>query len=236
MLDVREVVKHYPTPGGETVRAVDGVSLQLAPGELVVLYGPSGSGKTTLIKLIAALIRPDRGNVLVNGRDVGEMSDDEASNYRLHDLGLVLQTFHMIAGLSAVANAALRLVACGLPHGEAEERVTPLLDRLGLEERSDRRATDLSMGERQRLALARALSTDPGLVLADEPTGNLDTERGRDVLELLAEVARERETAVLVVTHDPQAAHVANRVLTLRDGQLASPEPTASVWDATSSP
>lgn len=235
MLDVREVVKHYPAPGGETVRAVDGVSLQLARGELVVLYGPSGSGKTTLVKLIAALIRPDSGQVLVDGQDVGQMSDDKASHYRLHNLGLVLQSFHMIAGLSALANAALRLMACDLPHAEAEDRVAPLLDRLGLAERANHRATDLSMGERQRLALARALSTDPGLVLADEPTGNLDTERGREVLELLAEVAHERETAVLVVTHDPQAAQVANRVLALRDGRLTRHEPTASLWGSTSS-
>jgi putative ABC transport system ATP-binding protein len=234
MLDVREVVKHYVAPGGETVRAVDGVSLQLARGELVVLYGPSGSGKTTLVKLIAAVIRPDSGQVLVNGQDVGRMSDDEASRYRLHDLGLVLQSFHMIAGLSALENAALRLVACDLPHAEAEDRVAPLLDRLGLAERANHRAKDLSMGERQRLALARALSTDPGLLLADEPTGNLDTARGRDVLELLAEVAHERKTAVLVVTHDPQAAQVANRVLALRDGHLTH-EPAASIRGTTTS-
>src|ERR1700742_134513 len=136
MLDVREVVKHYPAPGGETVRAVDGVSLQIARGELVVLYGPSGSGKTTLIKLIAAVLAPDSGQVLVDGRDLQRMSDDEASSYRLHDLGLVLQSFHLTAGLSALANAALRLVACDLPHAEAEDQVAPLLDRLGLAERA----------------------------------------------------------------------------------------------------
>ncbi|HEY6779339.1 MAG TPA: ABC transporter ATP-binding protein [Thermoleophilaceae bacterium] len=217
------------------MRAIDGVSLTIARGELVVLYGPSGSGKTTLVKLIAALIHADRGLVLVGGRDVGRLSDDEASHYRLHDLGLVLQTFHMMAGLSALANAALRLVACGLPHQEAEDQVEPLLNRLGLVERANQRATDLSMGERQRLALARALSTDPGLVVADEPTGNLDTDRGRDVLELLAEVAQEHNAAVLVVTHDPQAATLADRVLTLRDGRLVDDEPASNVRPATSS-
>jgi putative ABC transport system ATP-binding protein len=223
-LEVCDVVKHYPTGAGEVVRAVDGVSLDIARGELVVLYGPSGSGKTTLLKLIAAILAPDSGQVLVDGRNLGRLSQDEASHYRLRQLGFVLQSFHMIAGLSASENAALKLVACGLHHDEAQRLVAPLLERLGLTARADHRASDLSMGERQRVALAFALSTSPALVLADEPTGNLDTERGSQVLRLLGEVARERETAILVVTHDPQAAAIADRVLTLRDGRLVGPE------------
>jgi putative ABC transport system ATP-binding protein len=227
MLDIRRLVKHYPASGGEPVRAVDDVSLSVARGELVALYGPSGSGKTTLLKLIAAVMAPDSGQIVVAGRDVSRLSDREASRYRLREVGFVLQTFHMIAGLSAIDNASLKLVGTGLQVREAHKRMTPLLERLGLDERADHRLGTLSMGERQRVAIAKALSTDPGLLLADEPTGNLDTRRGREVLMLLRELCSERQTAVLLVTHDPQAAAVADRVLALRDGRLVeyTPEP-----------
>jgi putative ABC transport system ATP-binding protein len=220
MLEIRRLVKHYRAPGGEPVRAVDDVSLAVERGELVALYGPSGSGKTTLLKLIAAVMTPDSGEVLVGGRDVARLPDREAARYRLKDVGFVLQTFHMIGGLSAIDNASLKLVGTGMRVREAHQRVTPLLTRLGLDERAEHRVNQLSMGERQRVAIAKALSTDPGLLLADEPTGNLDTRRGREVLALLREVCRERQTAVVLVTHDPQAAAVADRVLALRDGRL----------------
>jgi putative ABC transport system ATP-binding protein len=228
MLDIRRLVKHYSVPGGEPVRAVDDVSLSIARGELVALYGPSGSGKTTLLKLIAAVMAPDSGEVIVAGRDIARLSDREAARYRLREVGFVLQTFHMIAGLSAIDNASLKLVATGLRVREAHQRMTPLLTRLGLDERSEHRVGTLSMGERQRVAIAKALSTDPGLLLADEPTGNLDTRRGYEVLALLRELCRERDTAVLLVTHDPQAAALADRVLALRDGRLVEYEPDAA--------
>jgi putative ABC transport system ATP-binding protein len=221
MLDIRRLVKHYRAVGEEEpVRAVDGVSLQVAEGELVALYGPSGSGKTTLLKLIAAVMRPDDGTILLDGRDVTSLSDGDASRYRLHDVGFVLQSFHLIAGLSAIDNAALKLMGSGLRAREAHRRITPLLERLGIDERAEHRAGELSMGEQQRVAIARALSTEPRLLLADEPTASLDTRRGHDVLALLAEVCRERGTSVLIVTHDPQAAAFADRVHTLSDGRL----------------
>lgn len=220
MLAVHELVKHYPVPGGEAVRAVDGVSLSVGAGQFVALYGPSGSGKTTLLKIISAVLRPDDGEVLVNGRDVTALSERAATEYRLHDMGLVLQTFHMIAGLSAIENASLKLMAAGVSRRDAQRRLTPLLERLGLGARADHRASDLSMGERQRLALAKALSNDPPLVLADEPTGNLDTSRGREVLGFLRELSHERGVAVLIATHDPQAAEFADDVRTLPDGHL----------------
>jgi putative ABC transport system ATP-binding protein len=227
MLDIRRLVKHYAVASGDPVRAVDDVSLRVERGELVALYGPSGSGKTTLLKLIAAVLAPDSGEVLVGGRDIARLSDREGSRYRLRDVGFVLQTFHMIAGLSAIDNAALKLVGTGMNVREAHQRMTPLLTRLGLDERADHRVGTLSMGERQRVAIAKALSTDPGLLLADEPTGNLDTRRGGEVLALLRELSRERGTAVLLVTHDPQAAAVADRVLALRDGRLVEYLPDA---------
>jgi len=225
MLELRDLVKHYPVAGGESVRAVDDVTLTVERGELVALYGPSGSGKTTLLKLIAAVTAPDRGEVRVDGRDVTRMSARAAARYRLHDVGFVLQTFHMIAGLSAIDNASLKLVGAGLGVREAQQRMTPLLERLGLDARSGARMSTLSMGERQRVAIAKALSTDPGLLLADEPTGNLDTRRGAEVLALLRELCREHRTAVLLVTHDPQAVAVADRVLALRDGRLVDAAP-----------
>jgi putative ABC transport system ATP-binding protein len=225
MLEARGLVKHYAVAGGEVVRAIDGVSLRIAGGELVALYGPSGSGKTTLLKLIAAVMRPDAGTIALDGVEVTTLSERAASRYRLLDVGFVLQSFHLIAGLSAIDNAALKLMGTGLGAREAHRRITPLLERLGVDERAEHRVHELSMGEQQRIAIAKALSTEPRLLLADEPTASLDTRRGRDVLALLTEVCRERGTAVLLVTHDPQAAAFADRVQTLRDGRLLDGAP-----------
>ena len=224
MLELSDLVKHYRVGDGEPVRAVDGVSLEVNPGELVALYGPSGSGKTTLLMLIAALLRPDRGSVRVGGREVAALSRRDAARYRRRELGFVRQSLDLIPGARTSDNAALKLFGSYRTR-EARRRVTPLLERLGLGERIGHRAEQLSMGERQRVMIARALSTDPRLVLADEPTGSLDTQRGREVLELLSEVCREREVAILLVTHDPRAAAYANRVHALRDGRLVEYEP-----------
>ena len=220
MLELRELVKHFPVASGAPVRAVDGISLVVPPGEFIALYGPSGSGKTTLLMLIAALLRPDAGKVLLAERDVSKLSDDDAARYRLHDLGFVRQSLNLIPGASALDNAALKLMGTDIGAREARRRIEPLIDRLGLGERCDHRAEQLSMGERQRVMIARALSTGPKLLLADEPTGSLDTERGAQVLALLAETCRERNVAVVLVTHDPQAAAFADRVFSLRDGRL----------------
>jgi putative ABC transport system ATP-binding protein len=225
VLELRELVKHYPVASGEPVRAVDGVSFPVAAGEFVALYGPSGSGKTTLLMLIAALLRPDAGTVVVDGRDVCELSDRDAARYRLRELGFVRQSLNLIPGANALDNAALKLMGTDIGSRAARRRVAPLLARLGLEQRLTHRSEELSMGERQRVMIARALSTDPKLVLADEPTGSLDSLRGQEVLGLLAEVCRERAVAVVLVTHDPQAAAYADRVHTLCDGRLMEHEP-----------
>jgi putative ABC transport system ATP-binding protein len=220
VLELRDLVKHFPVSSGQPVRAVDGVSLSVSAGEFVALYGPSGSGKTTLLMLIAALLRPDAGAVTLDGREISALNDHDAALYRLHELGFVRQSLNLIPGASAVDNAALKLMGTDIGAREARRRIEPLLGRLGLDERRKHRAEQLSMGERQRVMIARALSTEPKLLLADEPTGSLDTERGRQVLELLAETCRERKVAVVLVTHDPQAASFADRVFSLRDGQL----------------
>lgn len=225
MLELRALVKHFPAGSGMPVRAVDGVSLTVSGGEFVALYGPSGSGKTTLLMLIAALLRPDAGSVLLDERDICGLSDSQAARYRLHELGFVRQTLNLIPGATALDNAALKLMGTDLGAREARRRIVPLLERLGMSERGAHRAEQLSMGERQRVMIARALSTEPKLLLADEPTGSLDSTRGREVLELLAETCRERDVAVVLVTHDPQAASFADRVFALRDGRLAEREP-----------
>jgi putative ABC transport system ATP-binding protein len=225
VLELRDLVKWYPVGHEEPVRAVDGLSLRVSAGEMVALYGPSGSGKTTLLSLIAALLTPDSGEVLVDGRDIASLTGDEAARYRLSELGYVDQALELLPGGNVIENAALKLwVAVGVQEGN--RRVEPLLVRLGLERRLRHRAGSLSMGERQRVMIARALSTQPKLLLADEPTGNLDTQRGGEVLELLAEVCRERGTAVLLVTHDPQATQFADRVHLLLDGRLAAFDPS----------
>ncbi len=227
MLQLRELAKHYPAIGGEPVRAVDGVSLEVRPGELVALYGPSGSGKTTLLLMIATLLEPTSGKVVIGGRDVSSLSEREASHFRLSELGFIRQNFDLLPGVTALDNAILKLLA-RMRWREAQREVAPLLERLGLGERLRHRAETLSMGERQRVMIARALSTRPRLLLADEPTGSLDTARGREVLDLLRELCRERDVAVVLVSHDPMAADYADRVLALRDGRLAEYEPAAA--------
>jgi putative ABC transport system ATP-binding protein len=220
LLELDDLVKHYPVPGGETVRAVDGVSLTVAPGEMLALYGPSGSGKTTLLLMVATLLAPSAGQVRIDGRDVSSLSEREASRFRLEQLGFIRQNFDLLPGVSAIDNAVLKLLKT-VRWREAHRQITPLLERLGLGERLGHRAETLSMGERQRVMIARALSTEPSLLLADEPTGSLDTQRSREVLELLRELCRERGVAVVLVSHDPLAAGYADRVLALRDGKLS---------------
>jgi putative ABC transport system ATP-binding protein len=221
MLELRELVKHYPAIGGEPVRAVDGVSLKVAAGEMVAVYGPSGSGKTTLLLMIATLLEPTSGAVLIGGRDTSSLSEREASSFRLSELGFIRQNFDLLPGVSAIDNSLLKLLKT-LRWRDAQREVTPLLERLGLGGRLRHRAETLSMGERQRVMIARALSTKPKLLLADEPTGSLDTQRGREVLELLRELCRERGVAVVLVSHDPMAARYADHVLSLRDGRFSA--------------
>jgi putative ABC transport system ATP-binding protein len=219
VLELRELVKHYSAVGGESVRAVDGVSLSVAPGEMVALYGPSGSGKTTLLLMIATLLEPTSGSVLIGGRDVSSLSEREASQFRLSQLGFIRQNFDLLPGVSAIDNAVLKLLKT-TRWRDAHREITPLLERLGLGGRLGHSAETLSMGERQRVMIARALSTSPSLLLADEPTGSLDSQRSREVLELLRELCRERQVAIVLVSHDPLAAEYADRVFALRDGHL----------------
>ena len=218
-LELRDVSKSY-SAGEETVRVLDGVSLTIDSGEFVALYGPSGSGKTTLLLLIAGLLRPDAGSVAFDGRDITRLSERESARFRRKDVGFVFQAFHLSGGANALDNATTKLIGDGLTLREARRRARPWIERVGLRERAERMPAQLSMGERQRVAIARALTGDPRLLLADEPTGNLDSRRTRDILALLRDVCHERSIPGLLVTHDPEALAFVDRVLSLRDGRL----------------
>jgi putative ABC transport system ATP-binding protein len=219
VLELERVVKHYRGEH-EHVRAVDGVDLRVAPGEMVALHGPSGSGKTTLLLLIAALLTPDAGSIRFAGRELGSLSEAEASDYLHRDVGFVYQSPQLMPRVSALENASIKLILGGIGTRLAHVRARDWLTRVGLNGQAHRTPEQLSGGERQRVAIARALSGEPRLILADEPTGNLDTARSAEIVRLLWSIAREDEAAVLLVTHDAEAARIADRCLTMRDGRL----------------
>ncbi len=218
-LELRKVVKQYSI-GGECVRAVDGISLTVTTGEFVALYGPSGSGKTTVLLLAAALIAAEEGTVLFDGRDVGQMSERARAQYRGRDVGFVFQSFYLMPRTSALDNATIKLIGEGYTLAEARQKARPWLERLGLGDRIEHTSEQLSMGERQRVAIARALVNEPRLLLADEPTGNLDSVRSRETLALMRDICHERNIPGLLVTHDPSARGLVDRACALRDGHL----------------
>jgi putative ABC transport system ATP-binding protein len=218
MLELDRVCKAYEGPG-ELVRAVEDVTLTLAPSELVILLGPSGAGKTTLLLLAAGIIRPDSGTVRFEGHDLAAMTERDAARYRLQTLGFVFQASNLMP-MSAIENVALPLIGAGTGVRAALREVRPLIEQVGLARRADHHPQQLSGGERQRVAIARALAARPKLVLADEPTGSLDSRRGAQILALLHELSSERGTGVLMVTHDLRAARHADRVYAIEDGGL----------------
>jgi putative ABC transport system ATP-binding protein len=235
MLELERVVKHYHG-GGEDVYAVDDVSFAVEAGEMVAVHGPSGSGKTTLLLLIAALLRPEQGAIRYCGRELSSLSEEETSDYLLRDVGFVYQSFHLMPRVSVIENASIKLLLGGVGKREAQARALPWLERLGLGERLDYMPEQLSGGERQRVAIARAIAGEPKLILADEPTGNLDSKRSGEIIELLHGVARERGVCVVLVTHDTEAASIADRRYTLRDGSLLDAGPDVEKHDLLSSP
>jgi len=224
MLELERVVKHY-SGAGERVCAVDDVSLVAEAGEMIALHGPSGSGKTTLLLLIAALLRPEQGAIRYAGRDLASLSEDQASDYLLRDVGFIHQSFHLMPRVSTVENASIKLLLGGVGMREAQARVVPWLERLGLGDRLERTPEQLSSGEQQRVAIARAIAAEPKLILADEPTGNLDSKGSKEIVELLHTIAHERGAGVVLVTHDVEAASIADRRRTLRDGRLIDGHP-----------
>jgi putative ABC transport system ATP-binding protein len=219
-LELREVVKRY-SGGEETINAVDGVSLSVAAGEFVALYGPSGSGKTTLLMMAATIKQPDSGSIVFDGRELAGLNERESARFRRETVGIVFQSFHLMQGASALDNAALKLLALDMSLGDAHDLARPWLERLGLGHRLESKPSEMSMGERQRVAIARALANKPRMLLADEPTGNLDSKRSREVLGLLSEICAEQDIPAILVTHDLQATGFVTRIHTLRDGVLS---------------
>ncbi|UTF54842.1 ABC transporter ATP-binding protein [Natronosalvus rutilus] len=213
-------------PEPPTVTALEDVSLTVSPGEIVGISGPSGSGKSTLLHHLAGLEVPDSGTVTIQGRSVADCSRRERTRLRLEHVGIIFQHFHLLESLSARANVALPLVELGVPKADRRERAEALLERVGLADRLTHRPGELSGGEQQRVAIARALITDPALVVADEPTGELDSETGRDVLEAFEQVAEDQ--AVIIASHDRATLAIADRRVRLHDGKRTEADTHAS--------
>ena len=234
LYELEGVGRHYGQ-GATEVRALEGMDLRIASGEFVVVAGPSGSGKTTLLQLLGALDRPTEGVVRFEGRDLRGLGDGELARLRLGELGFVFQQFNLIPTLTARQNVEAALAPTGADASARHLRAGELLEAVGLAARSEHLPSQLSGGEQQRVAIARALANDPRVLLADEPTGNLDTTTGREILALLRQLADGRGLTIVVVTHDPAIADDAPRVVHMRDGhQIAADELVAAQPAATS--
>ena len=222
VVEAIDVVRRYRMGGadGTVVEALRGVSLRVDAGEFVTIVGPSGSGKSTLLHLLGALDRPTSGTLRFSGRDVADLSDSDLAALRNREIGFVFQQFQLLARTSALANVELPLVYRNLGRAERRRRATAALDAVGLADRLGHRPSQLSGGEQQRVAIARALVTEPRLLLADEPTGNLDSVTGAEVMDLLRRLPDEHGVALVVITHDPGIAALAPRRVRLRDGRL----------------
>jgi putative ABC transport system ATP-binding protein len=221
MLEMTQVSKAYRV-GGQTVRALDDVDLKLTGGEFVSVVGPSGAGKSTLLHVLGALDRSDSGSILFRGREIGGLNDREQSEFRRHSVGFVFQFFNLLPTMTAWENVAVPKLLDGARMSKAKSRALELLAMVGLADRADHRPSELSGGQMQRVAVARALMMDPPLILADEPTGNLDTKTGAAIMALLTDVAHEDGRTVVMVTHNLDAALSTDRVITLTDGRIGS--------------
>jgi len=206
--------------GPQVIRALDRLNLSVLKGEFLCITGPSGSGKSTCLNLIGGLDRPTRGRIVVQDRDITQLDENELAAYRRRRVGFVFQAFHLIPTMTALENVEFPLIFSRVPARARRAKAEALLEQVGLADRIDHRPTELSGGEQQRVAIARSLVNDPALLLADEPTGNLDSHTGGEVMELLARMNEEQGLTVLVASHDPAIVAFAHRVVRLRDGRL----------------
>lgn len=218
-LQVNHVTKKFGA-GATEVMAVRDVSLTVGPGEIVLIMGPSGSGKTTLLSMLGALLRPTEGTIILNGMTISALAESRLPDTRLREFGFVFQDFNLLSALTALENVSLVAELAGVKRGAARKKATALLTDLGLGGRLNFLPEKLSGGEKQRVAIARALVNNPALILADEPTANLDSKIGREIMRLLRNIAREQNRSVIIVSHDQRIKDIADRVLWLEDGQF----------------
>jgi putative ABC transport system ATP-binding protein len=220
VLSLRGLTKVFGS-GTTLVRAVDGVDLDACRGQILLIMGPSGAGKTTLLSMAGGLLRPTSGTIVIAGQEIGAMRESQLTGMRRHTVGFIFQNFNLLGALTALENVAVALNLAGVTGHSARERAEGLLTALGMGARLHFKPTALSGGERQRVAIARALANDPPLVLADEPTANLDSRHGLAVVNLLRAIAREQGRTVVIVSHDARIQELADRVLWLEDGRLS---------------
>ncbi|MGD9676115.1 MAG: ABC transporter ATP-binding protein [Candidatus Bipolaricaulia bacterium] len=219
LLDLQGVTKDYPL-GSTVVNALRGLDLSIEKGEIVAIMGPSGSGKSTLMHILGALDTPTGGKARLEGQDLRGMDEDALVTLRGKKVGFVFQTFNLIQSLTAQQNVELPMTFLGVKKAARAERAQALLEKVGLADRVTHRPNELSGGERQRVAIARALANNPEILLADEPTGNLDSETGRTILDLLKKLCEDEGKTMILITHDPDAAAIAGRIVRLRDGRI----------------
>ncbi len=210
--------------GDVDVSALNGIDLRVETGEFMSIMGPSGCGKTTLLNLIGALDRPTEGKVRIKGTDISKLNDDELAELRNREIGFVFQFFNLVARMSALKNVEMPMAFAGVSPDERKRRATELLESVGLGDRIDHRPTELSGGEQQRVAIARALVNNPSVVLCDEPTGNVDSMTGKEVMEILRKLNREQQQTFVIVTHDPLVAESVDRIAHMQDGVIIREE------------
>lgn len=217
VIELRDLQRYYKM-GAETVKALDGIELEIQRGEYVSIVGPSGSGKTTLFNLVGGLDKPTKGNVFIDGVDISQLDAYELAWLRCRKIGYIFQSFNLIQVLTALENVSLPTVFAGTPHDEGLKKAEKLLDQVGLGERLHHRPTELSAGQQQRVAIARALANDPAIILADEPTGNLDLNTGMEIIDLLHGLNKMRGLTLVAATHDLKMIKASDRIVWMRDG------------------
>ena len=218
------VTKIYDQGRASEVKAVDNVSLTVSSGEIYLLMGPSGSGKTTLITILGGLLSATDGTVIINGEDITNLKENKLPKFRLSNIGFIFQSFNLLSALTASENVAVPLLAKGISRKKALEQAKEMLGRMALENRLDNKPASLSGGEKQRVAIARALITDPAILLADEPTANLDSKNGHEVMMKLCSISCEQNKSVIIVSHDSRIKEIAHKVLWIEDGKLTKEE------------
>ncbi len=223
VIETQNLKKRYRM-GDVDVSALNGVDLRVETGEFMSIMGPSGCGKTTLLNLIGALDRPTEGKVRIKGTDISKLNDNELAELRNREIGFVFQFFNLVARMSALKNVEMPMAFAGVSPDERKRRATELLESVGLGDRIDHRPTELSGGEQQRVAIARALVNNPSVVLCDEPTGNVDSKTGKEVMEILRKLNREQQQTFVIVTHDPLVAESVDRIAHMQDGVIIREE------------